>query len=104
MELLIPEGSFLPHDFEMWHIVLSNGFVSWNEEEDSKWEQWERSGTLTAGKIQREKERTWERIFDLANISRHPDWCCTLDDVSIAAVLEEITLDHVQKVDHFTAR
>lgn len=104
MELLVPSDSMLPHDFEAWHIVLANGLVAWSEGEDDKWEQRERSKALTPRQIQREKEKSWLRIFDLMNDARDSEWCCTPHDMAIAAVLERIMLDQVQKVDHFIAR
>lgn len=83
----IPDHMVLLSDFDMWHIVLNDGYLSLTAEEDEH-------PILT-------KEKSWERIFDLSIDSEY--W--NLAGIrSIQATVWEITKDQMCKAEHFIAR
>jgi len=90
LELEAPRQLILPHDFEQWHYVLHNAYFA---ETENACEEWERGNRKkSAHRIQTEKEKSWEKIFDVAN------------STSVAAVIEYIRLDQVRAIHHFIAR
>lgn len=104
LELFVDSDRLLLHDFDAWHSVLNDCYVSWNEKEWEEFCKKEESGDVSRREIQEEKELSWERIFDLNSSHRDPDWCGKPEEASIAAVMECVCLDDVVKVDHFVAR
>ncbi len=59
----IPTSRILLSDFEAWHAVLNDWFLSWNESEDDAFDRGndQRSEEARHALI----EESWNRIFDL---------------------------------------
>jgi len=63
MTIDVPDERVLISDFDGWHFVMNNGFFSISEKEDEEMEN----------ATQRQKEKSWERIFDL-DLDIDEDW------------------------------
>jgi len=105
IEFQVPESRVLLSDFDAWHIVLNQGYLSLTEEEDEAWEkrlpsQKHRYDELSRSS-QLEIKQSWERIFDLDTLASS-QWVSS--GRYIQAVLEEISLGEVVRVKPFTAR
>lgn len=57
IELLIPSDQLLISDFEFWHFVLGNDYLSLTEAEDTAWEARARRGAVSDSVLQSEKEQ-----------------------------------------------
>jgi hypothetical protein len=82
LEIEIPENQVLLSDFQAWHCVL-NDFPLLDHEDEII-----------------DKELSWERIFDLEYLQRHPDWGI----LDIQVVTGKIDLNHVKSVRKFTCK
>ena len=88
--------SFLLSDFDTWHIVLANQFVSNSEYE------WDLFYKQTLKPHQEDIQSSWGRIFDLTRYT--PGWDCKPDKKSIQATLWQVEMSQVRKVEHFIAK
>lgn len=104
IELLVPEERVLISDYELWHMVLNDSYLSWSEAEDERWCARAESGGVTAEVLQREKEASWERIFDFSSPHRDPEWWNDYVTASLQAAVEVFRLNEVRDVTPFTAR
>jgi hypothetical protein len=59
----VPDERVLLSCYDGWHAVMNNSYLSITEKEDEKMQN----------ATQRQKERSWERIFDL-DLKYDPDW------------------------------
>jgi len=103
IEFRIPAEKVILSDYESWHAPLNNWYL-WLTGKEYKW--WEKRETeLTQLKLfhrlQKEKEQSWSRIFDLETVGKAKSWGPI--DI-IQATFEKLTLDQVVKVDEFIAR
>lgn len=89
LELKIPDEKILLSDFILWHMVLNNSYLSLSEKDDIEHE-------LCS---QKEKERSWERIFDLS--IRGNDWI-GYGHRPIQGTVWQLTSDMIVKAEHFT--
>jgi hypothetical protein len=94
-------------DFDAWHIVLTGGYLSLSEKEDTAWEQRLPSGASSdetlPRRLKEEIQQSWERIFDFAALrASEPGGITYLRCTQ--AVIEEVRLEEVVDVRAFTAR
>lgn len=87
------DNDVLVSDFEDWHMVLNNGFLSFSEEEDNAYEE---------GKLAMTKEESWNRIFDLET-QGDQDWNGERG-VWLQGTTGRIELSSVTKVEHFISK
>ena len=104
VECEVPCDSILKSDHELWHIILSGQYLGASEEEEMEWEQRELSGNVAHDVLEQERRRSWEKIFHLTNDRGDPKWLGSADSCAVQAVIEQILLDQVRKVEWFTAR
>ncbi|QWU14346.1 protein of unknown function [Paenibacillus sophorae] len=88
----LDEKDVLISDFENWHMVLNDSF---NADSEDEYEAFYR------GELSITKEESWERIFDL-NRNINSNWSGTGE--WLQGVTGRITLDKINKVEHFVAR
>jgi len=103
LECLIPQESVLISDFELWHFVMNNQYLSLSEAESEKWEARAASGTITPATLLEEKEKSWEKIFDFTS-PRDPDWIGDKSEAQLQGCIESLRLDQIVTVTPFTAR
>ena len=110
------EKDVLLSDFEMFHITLNYGFISFDEREDEELKKEYTNLGFTCMdlrdfliqtpemKILREKiEKSWEAIFNFT--SEPSEWLIhTLKEKSIQATLWTIRSEQVLKVEEFIAK
>jgi len=65
-------------DFTAWHMCLNNWYYAASEAEGDAWDV--RAASLPPEQQQREKEQSWEKIFDLDSW-RDPDWWGQIDGI-----------------------
>ena len=104
IEFVVPAARILCSDFDAWHQVLNQWYLSLSEEEDDVWDRslpkhWS-FGRLPDDK-RREMEKSWERVFDLDLLSASK-WTGPVTHVQ--AVSERVFLGEITRVDHFIAR
>lgn len=102
IELEVPEDKLLLSDFELWHYPLNNWYLPCSEADGERFEQSLAKSGPSPSRIQKEKEKSWERVLDLE--FSDPDIAEERSKKSIQACLWEVTLDQVVNVDTFTAR
>lgn len=95
IEFMVPKSDVLLSNFDGWHAVLNNHFFSLDDEEYEYHESLENK--LSPTELQRAKEESWLRIFDL-NLIPDPSI------YEIQAVFWQLDLASVTKVDYFIAR
>jgi hypothetical protein len=98
LEFVVPTSRVLFSDFASWHHVLNGWYLPLCRAEAEEWEQ--ASGTGGTAFRQRLLD-SWERIFDLPLLERSE---LTSPVTCVQAVLEEVFLGEVTRVDKFTAR
>ncbi|KYG92026.1 MULTISPECIES: DUF3841 domain-containing protein [Metasolibacillus] len=91
LKIDIEDNRVLLSDFQAWHFVLNKSYFDLEniENDNSDYTQFE-------------LEKSWELIFDIDYLARHPNWGekeCTLQGVTNHIKLNEISL-----VKKFTAR
>lgn len=98
LQLNVSPDRVLLSQFEHWHFVLMNSYLSRSEAEYKKIERREERGEVTQAEI----EASWENIFDL----RFGDYRCwgKLAERYIQACLPSIELSEVVKTIPFKAR
>jgi len=75
-------ASVLLSDYMAWHHVLNEWTLTWEEAEEI------------------DQQKSWERIFDLEALAKHPDWGIN----TTQGVVPSIPLDQLKLVKVFTAR
>lgn len=98
LQLNVSPDRVLLSQFEHWHFVLMNSYLSRSEAESKKVEWREERGEVK----QREIEASWENIFDL-KFGDYRYWG-KLDERYIQACLPSIELSEVVKAIPFKAR
>lgn len=96
IEFEVDRNKVLLSDFEDWHRVLNNSYISDSEED------FDLFYTTDHEIIQKEIEVSWSKIFDID--SYMPDRSVPANEKSIQATLWEIKLPQIKKVEHFTAK
>jgi len=79
-------------DFTRWHVVLNNGWLADDEEEDNVWER----------SPPDDIRGTWERIFDLGRGC--PEYFGPVETRGVQAALWQIEWPQVREVTRFVAR
>lgn len=87
---------FLLSDFDAWHLVLSNHYIA-----DGK-EDWDRFYANNGDSRTVETVASWDKVFDLKRYI--PSWDPAPDRRTLQAVLWEVRMSQVIKVEHFLAR
>lgn len=103
IELVVPSSQVLVSDFGLWHHVLNNWYCAWTEAEQEAWYQREDGGKVAPAILQAQKEKSWERCFDLTT-PRDRDWLGDAGEVSLQGCIKAIHLNQVTDVTLFTAR
>ena len=104
MEIEIPDEEVLLSDFDLWHFVLNKWWLpdcfheGYGDNEDEVQQRW--FDGLTKDEQIKEKEKSWERIFDIEPFEN--DWI--LKGKYVQAIFWELKLEQVKKVQFFTAR
>lgn len=97
LELEIPESRILLSDFEAWHAVLNDWYLSSSEAEA---EAFHRGQDLLSEDSRRAKiEESWKRIFDLEG--GNPDWRGEPEERSIQATLWYLEAQEVVGIKRF---
>jgi hypothetical protein len=86
LEIEIPDERVLLSDFDLWHIVLMDTFYCKNEKDEEWFENLCREQKLI------EKEKSWDRIFNISNSD------------FVQATFFELKIEDVKKVKYFIAR
>lgn len=94
IEFEVPEHLVLLSSFDGWHAVLNNHCLALNDAEYIAYEQLEK--VSAKDEFETIKKRSWLKIFDLSLL---PD----PNSYEIQAVLWEIKIEWVKKVDFFIA-
>lgn len=97
IEFDVPRDEVLLSDFCLWHAVLNNGYIGDNEQEDEYY--WDNESLFSREDI----EKSWEKIFNIAEIQKNP-YLCEPELQSIQATLWKIDMDQVREVKFFTSR
>lgn len=95
IEFEVPENQVLLSSFDGWHAVLNNHCFTLTDEEYEFYENLEMN--MSAKEFQKVKQATWDKIFDLSLL---PD----PNIYEVQAVLWQIKLEWVKKVDFFIAK
>ena len=104
LELEIPDEKVLLSDFDLWHFVLNKWWLydcfypDYGEDDYEKSQQWFK--TLDSDKQNLEKEKSWERIFDIVPFEN--DWISK--GTYVQAIFWELKKENVKKIQFFTAR
>lgn len=96
IEFEMDEKNILLSDFDEWHCVLNDDFISDNEAQND-W--FYNSYHVDSEKI---KRNTWQKIFDLSR--DFPDWTTTIKNKSTQATMWEIQWSQVKRVEYFIAK
>lgn len=96
LTLDVPDKLVLLNDYDDWHDVLRNSYLSVNEAEYDRLEVLEDSGKLD----QTVKEATWQRIFDLTQWG-DPNWIGNKDEPYIQACMPWFEHTWIRKVERF---
>ena len=109
LEIDVDPATVLLSDFELWHYVLNYWYLPTSAEDGDAFEQELAQNGLVFSGVQPLPEpyhskitASWERIFDL-------DWVVNdiaqpRPDKAVQAVLWELNMQHVKKVQTFRAR
>ena len=95
LEIEIPDDKVLLNDFDAWIIILNDGLISYDEEEDNKLDKIYASLPPEAKKKMRNKN--WERVFDLTPYNT--EWM--LRGECIQATFWELRKEQIRKVTMF---
>ena len=92
-------------DFDAWHIILNNQYLSISEEEEEAYFAARKRYDLHPSKKLADQLRTafhvsWERIFNMDSLTE-PDWP-PMEHKSIQACFWQIDLDQVKSHRLFT--
>nr|WP_307564157.1 DUF3841 domain-containing protein [Paenibacillus sp. V4I7] len=74
-------------DFQAWHLVLSNEFLTITEEEDL---------LIESGHIIMSKEKSWERIFNYKELRQYEYWKGSEDLQAVTGVVPLFRLKHIK--------
>jgi len=85
LEIDISYEKVLLSDFQAWHYVLNGWTLKDHENEDI------------------DMEKSWERIFDLEFLKRHPDWGRS-EKLDIQGVTGKIVLSEMKSVKEFICK
>lgn len=96
LTLDVPDELVLLNDYEDWHAVLNNHYLSASEAEYDRMEVLEDANKLE----QHVKEASWQRIFDLTQWG-DPDWIGNKDEPLIQACTPWFEHAWVRKVERF---
>lgn len=98
LELEIPRHEILCSDYNLWNIVLNEGYIALNKDEYEYWEH------LPLEQQTKEAlEMSWTRIFDLEHNGADPKWIHS-KATKIQAVFEVLRLADVRRITYFRAR
>lgn len=95
IEFDVPEHLVLLSHFDAWHAVLNNHCLAFTDKELDEYEQMEQ--TYPKDIFEKIKQTSWIKIFDL-DLIEDPN------NDSVQAILWELKMEWVKKVDFFTAR
>lgn len=112
LELEVPPERALLSHFDGWHCVLNSWYVPFSWKQDRAFDRLrrklDRTGRLKAGNppasFRRRIRKSWERIFDWKRLDKSPLWRTRDGKPHVQAVLWEIRLSDVVKVDSFVSR
>jgi len=99
VEFVTDAAAVLFSDFDAWHFVLNGWYLPMNTADGERFDRWlrrrqvDKLGRVREPTIQRELERSWERIFKV-----------TSRTASIQACLWKLPLTAVTTVTAFTGR
>lgn len=100
IELIKPIDEVLLSDFETWHYVLNNMYLDTSENEKEWDEQHNWFDSLESSLQIEEKEKSWNRIFDLTPFEN--EWKRTGCDIQ--ATFWELKEEDIQDIRYFIAK
>lgn len=113
IEITLPTDQICLTDFDIWNIVLSKRYVSWNDEEQDTWDaEWETrfgkkhwkkeevSADILAEHTARVEE-SWLHVFDFNNPNRDPEYWGEVEKQATFGTLDK---SQVVKVSHHVGR
>ena len=94
---LVPRRRIVFSDYDLWHVPLNNGPVTFSEAEDDSWYQAPKLVHLREGL---NVQDTWHHVFDLKERSQeHASYLGVCDRVQVC--VDRIYLDEIVGVRHF---
>ena len=97
LKLDVPEEQILWSSFDVWHMILNNCPITYNEKE---WDYFEEIGFP-----KEEVTKTWERLFDHQWLASRPsDWAGEYKKDWFQGVTPRITMEQVKKVSRFIGK
>jgi hypothetical protein len=106
IECELPDAAVMLSDFDAWHIILNNQYVSISDEDEETYLAARRQYDLQPSEGLAEHLRTafyrsWERIIDMDALAE-PDWHA-MEKKSIQACFWKLDLDQVKSYRLFTS-
>ena len=102
LEIEVPDQEVLLSDFQQWHIVLMDRYISNSEEDDDRFEAREQKLGDKADQLLRpEIEASWERIFEIDG-ELDPEWWGTT--LRLQATFWRLELTQVIRATPFISR
>lgn len=100
MELEVPDSEALLSDFDAWHYVLNDFYYgdSHSDEEFDRECEW--LDSLSSERQREEKEKSWQKIFDLER--RDDEW--DRNGFYIQACFWELKKEYIRKVKFFKSK
>lgn len=98
IECLVPRERVLLLDYDSWHVVLNQSYLSLTEEEFDEFCAKEDSGALDAATLLAMRRESWKRVFDFETLAQYPEWIGPLRKVDVQATVEELRLEEVVRV------
>ncbi|MFJ7952030.1 DUF3841 domain-containing protein [Lysinibacillus sp. NPDC096418] len=97
LKLEVPEEKILWSSFDVWHSILNDSPITYNEKE---WDNFQERGFPKEEVI-----KTWERLFDHKWLASRPtEWAGDYKDDWLQGVTPRITMEQVKKVSRFIGR
>lgn len=94
LTLEIPDNQVVLTDFDNWHFVLNDSYISKTEEDYSLYEK------LSLEEQEQAKIQSWNRVFDIERFES--DWY--IQGSTIQATFWQLKQEYIKKVQHFISR
>jgi len=106
LECELPDAAVMLSDFDAWHIILNNQYVSISDEDEAAYLAARKQYDAVPSEELAENLRTafyrsWERIIDMDALAE-PDWHA-MEKKSIQACFWKLDLDQVKSYRLFTS-
>lgn len=100
MELEVPDDQVLLSDYDAWHFVLNDFYYGDAQDDDGFDRESEWFDSLSEEDQKKEKERSWQKIFNLER--RNTEW--DRNGYYIQACFWELKRDYIRKARFFHSK